>query len=189
MMSLGKGAFFARSTRQKLNTRSSTEAELVAVDDVMSQVLWTRYFLQAQGYNVTDSIIHQDNQSAILLENNGRASSSQRTRHINIRYFFVADRIASNEVKVKYCPTGEMLGDFFTKPLQGTLFRKFEKAILNLKDDPPGPNLAAHRSVLGIANTIMAEPGHTVTGVTEDPEWITVTKKSRSRGRSKPLIL
>jgi hypothetical protein len=96
-MSLGKGVVFGTSTRQKLNTKSSTEAELVGVNDVMPQALWTRYFLEAQGYKVTDNVIFQDNQSAILLEKNGRASSSKRTRHINIRYFFVADRIAQGE--------------------------------------------------------------------------------------------
>lgn len=44
-MSLGKGAVYATSTWQKLNTRSSTEAELVGANDVLPQVLWTRYFL------------------------------------------------------------------------------------------------------------------------------------------------
>jgi hypothetical protein len=87
-MSLGKGAAYSRSTRQRLNTKSSTEAELVGVDDVMPQVLWTRYFLEAQGYTVVrDSIIYQDNQSSILLEKNGKCSSSKRTWHINIRFF------------------------------------------------------------------------------------------------------
>ena len=76
-MSLGKGIIYGTSTRQKLNTRSSTEAELVAVDDCMSQILWTRYFLDAQGYNINECIIYQDNKSAILLEQNGRASSSK----------------------------------------------------------------------------------------------------------------
>ena len=83
-MALGKGVIYGTSTGQKLNTRSSTEAELVAVDDCMSHVLWTRYFLEAQGYDIKDCIIHQDNKSAILLEQNGRASSSKHTRHINI---------------------------------------------------------------------------------------------------------
>jgi hypothetical protein len=61
----------------------------------------------------------------MLLERNGRRSSSKRTCHINIRYYFVTDRIEANEVTVEYCPTGEMMGDFFTKPLQGSAFRKF----------------------------------------------------------------
>jgi hypothetical protein len=75
VMSIGKGAQYAASKRQKLNTRSSTEAELVAVDDVMAQVMcWTRYFLKGQGYDVEENIIYQDNQSTMLLEKNGRKS-------------------------------------------------------------------------------------------------------------------
>ncbi len=118
-MTLGKGMPYSTSVRQKLNTKSSTEAELVGVNDVLPQVLWTRYFLEAQGYNILESVIYQDNQSAILLEKNGRSSSSKRTRHINVCYFFVTDRVAANEVKIKYCPTEDMIADFFTKPLQG----------------------------------------------------------------------
>ena len=68
------------------------------------------------------------------LEKNGRASSGKRTsRHINIRYFFIADRIASGELSVSYCPTDEMVGDFFTKPVQGSKFRKFRDLILNIQ--------------------------------------------------------
>ncbi len=88
MLSLGKGATYGTSTKQKLNTKSSTEAELVGVNDVMPQVLWTRYFLQAQGYEVTDPIIHQDNQSAMLLENTRPRSSSNPTQHTNKQYLF-----------------------------------------------------------------------------------------------------
>jgi hypothetical protein len=71
----------------------------------------------------------------MLLEKNGRGSSSKRTRHINIRYFFVADRVANGEVKIEYCPTGDMLADYFTKPLQGSSFRKFRNEIMNISDD------------------------------------------------------
>ena len=114
--------------------KSSTEAKLVGADDAMPYVLWTSYFLKEQGYGVTCPIMYQDNKSAILLENNGTKSSSRRTRHINIRYFFIYDRVKSNEVSVEYCPTDEMLADFFTKPLQGQKFIKFWRIILNLYD-------------------------------------------------------
>jgi hypothetical protein len=67
-MSLGKGSVYSTSTCQKLNTKSSTEAELVGVDDVMPLVLWTCYFLEAQGYEVRENKVFQDNKSAILLE-------------------------------------------------------------------------------------------------------------------------
>ena len=121
-LSFGKGSVYSTSTGQRINSTSSTEAETIGMHEVLPQILWTRYFLEAQGYGVKESIIYQDNQSAILLGKNGRASCSKRTRHINIRYFFVADRVASKEVAIEYCPTGEMVADYFTKPLQGTLF-------------------------------------------------------------------
>jgi hypothetical protein len=175
VMSLGKGAVYSASTRQKLNTRSSTEAELVGIDDVMAQVLWTRYFLEAQGYPIDDNVVYQDNQSTMLLAKNGRASSSKRTRHINIRYYFVADRIKNGELRVEYCPTGDMVADFYTKPLQGSLFRRLRDMILNIKpDDGPAsmePIQLDHRSVLGMEPTEPSADGRTwaqvATGVTK----------------------
>ncbi len=132
-LSLGKGAVYSTSVRQKLVTKSSTEAELVvAVDDVMPMILWTRQFLEGQGYEIKDNIVYQDNQSAMLLEKNGQRSSTKRTRHLNIRYFFVTDRIRAKQLTVEYCPTGDMWADVFTKPLQGAAFVKFRKLILNL---------------------------------------------------------
>jgi hypothetical protein len=131
-MSLGKGSIYSASKTQRLNTKSSTEAELVGVDDVSAQILWTRYFLEGQGYDVKDNTLYQDNQSAMLLEKNGRASSSKRTRHINVRYFFITDRIKSRELNVAYCPTGDMVADYFTKPLQGSAFRKLRDIIMNV---------------------------------------------------------
>ncbi len=130
-LSMGKGSTCSASKSQRLNVKSSTEAEVVGVDDVMAQVSWTRYFLEAQGCKVEKNTAHQDNQSAMLLEKNGRGSSSKRTRHINVRHFFVSDRIKSGEMNVEHCPTGDMVADFFTKPLQGAKFTKFRNLIMN----------------------------------------------------------
>jgi hypothetical protein len=130
-MSLGKAAIMSTSSRQTLNTKSSTETELVGVNDVMGKVLWTRYFIEAQGYPLGPTTIYQDNESAILLEKNGQLSSSKRTRHINVRYYFITDRVQSKEVKIQYCNTKEMLADFFTKPLQGQQFYKLRSSVLN----------------------------------------------------------
>ena len=130
VMTMGKGAIQSISRKQKLNTRSSTESELVGVDDVCTMVLWTKLFLEAQGYQVDKNIIYQDNKSAILLETNGKKSAGKRSRALNVRYFFVTDQVEKGNLQVEYCPTNEMLGDFFTKPLQGTKFLKFRGQIL-----------------------------------------------------------
>ena len=75
--------------------------------------------------------MYQDNQSAILLENNGKRSSSKRTKHINIRYFFITDRIKNGKINMEYFPTDDMVADFFTKPLQGKKLLQFKKTIMN----------------------------------------------------------
>jgi hypothetical protein len=129
-MSMGLGVIYGTAKSQKLNTKSSTEAELVGTDDVMPQVLWTLYFLEAQGYKIDDNILYQDNKSSILLETNGRGSSGKRTRHINVRYFFIADRVKSGEIRIEHCPTGIMIADYFTKALQGAIFWKLRDMIM-----------------------------------------------------------
>ena len=77
MMTLGRGSIYSKSSRQKINTKSSTEAELIAASNMSGQILWTLYFLKALGYEIQNNIIYQDNKSAILLEKNGKLSSSQ----------------------------------------------------------------------------------------------------------------
>ncbi len=131
-MTLGFRFPISSSGKQKLNTRSLTESKLVGVDDMMSLIIWSRNFLKAQGYVVVDNILHQDNRSAILLEQNGKMSSGKRTKHIAICYFFVMDRIRSGEISPKWCPKGEMIVDFLTKPLKGAMFWKFRDLLMGV---------------------------------------------------------
>jgi hypothetical protein len=149
-MSLGKGSVYSTSRKQRINTKSSTEAELMGVlDDSMLLVIWMWNFLTAQGYEIKDNVIFQDNQSTMLLEENGRASSGCRTRHIHIRYFFVTNRVKNGEVRIKHCPTGDMVANFFTKPLQGSLFQKLHAIILNIPGRSPSADAAASQECVG----------------------------------------
>ena len=84
------------------------------------------------------------------LENNGKLSSGKRTRHINICYFFITDRIKSGEAAVKYCPTEMMIGDFYTKPLQGSLFKVFRDLILNIND----PNVSNYAKAVASGRSL-----------------------------------
>ena len=87
MLSMGQGAAISGSKKQKLNTKSLTESDLVGVYNYMPMIIWVKYFLESQDYIVSDNLQHQDNQSSIKFEQNGKASSGKRTRHIAIRYF------------------------------------------------------------------------------------------------------
>jgi len=101
----------------------------------MPQLLWMNYFLEAQRWFSQDTLMGQDNRSCMSLEKNGKTSSSKRTKHINVRHYFVTDQIQNKELKVFHCPTDEMVADFFTKPLQGRKFKKFRNMIVNIPDD------------------------------------------------------
>jgi hypothetical protein len=75
------------------------------------------------------------------LEKNGKALSSKRTEHVNIWYFFITNRVDKGNVSLVWCPTGDMIGDFMTKPLQGALFWKFRDQIMGVvpaHDPEPG---------------------------------------------------
>jgi hypothetical protein len=184
-MSMGTGAAYSTSKKQKLNTKSSTEAELVGIDDVLPQALWTKYFMEAQGYGVS-TILNQDNQSTIKLSENGKASSGKGTRHINIRYFFITDRIASKEVAIQYCPTKEMVADYFTKPLQGELFYKFRDQIMGLV--PMNTIIGDHRSVLDNISNKMSNPVVSAKRQKVSPKRQSSMRPSNAQGKHKATV-
>ena len=125
---LGDSVIYIKSRKQKVVTRSSTEAELVGISDALSPVLWTREYLISSGLSLGPAVIFQDNQSTIYLAKKGRATS-ERSRHIKIRHFFVSHYIESKEIDVRYLPTGDMVADILTKPLHGALFEKFCRSL------------------------------------------------------------
>ena len=133
-ITLGAGAVHARSVKQKINTKSSTEAELVGLSDEASRGLWCNLFLEQQGYEVPALTEMQDNQSTIRLGMKGCATA-QRTRHINIRYFWITDYVDRGEMCLEYMPTGDMIADGLTKPLQGQEFLRMRRLLLNSMPD------------------------------------------------------
>ena len=134
-MSFGQGMVMSYSWKHKINTKSSTEAEIVGVDDSLGYILWARYFMIEQGYEMDASLLYQDNMSAILLETNGRASSSKRTKHIKVKYFFVKDKVDQGEITIEHCPTEQMWTDINTKPKQGLVFRAFRGHVMGIPAD------------------------------------------------------
>ena len=87
-------------------------------------------FMEEQGFKLRSNKVFQYNQSTIRMGTNGRTSCTVNSRHINVRYFFVVDRVKKKEVEIKYCPTEMMIADYFTKPLQGKLFHTLRRLIM-----------------------------------------------------------
>jgi hypothetical protein len=115
------GAVHCKSAKQQIVTKSSTEVELVALSDSASQGLHTRAFILAQGYECGAMTVYQDNMSTMALIERGR-SAAERTRHIDIRYFWLKERVTNGEAIVKHMGTKEMYANLLTKPLQGAHF-------------------------------------------------------------------
>ena len=114
------------------------------------------------------------------MERNGRSSAGQKSRNINIRYFFIKDRTAKGEINLVHCPTGIMVADFFTKPLQGHLFAKFRDIIMGITHFSI-PTTIEPRSVLDI--DIPKEKTLTKTS-NDEGDFITVTGTKRARRQS-----
>jgi AAA ATPase containing von Willebrand factor type A (vWA) domain len=129
-ISWGIGILLSMCQKQKLNSKSSTEAEVIGVSDFLPNIIWARMFLEQQGYDIDKNVLYQDNQSAMKIEMNGAKSCGRQSRHIDMRYFFIKDRLESENIKVIYCPTEHMVADFFTKPLQGRLFHYLKRIIM-----------------------------------------------------------
>ena len=87
--------------------------------------------MEEQGYKIDENILYQDHKNAILLEKNGKMSAGKQSHALNVWYFLISDTVDQGNLNVQYCPTNETIGDFMTKPQQGSKFQKFQKAILD----------------------------------------------------------
>lgn len=130
-ISLGFGAIHARSVKQKINTKSSTESELVALSDEASRGLWCKHFLEEQEIRVPQVTQFQDNMSAMMLATKGMATA-HRSRHIKVRYFWVSDYIRRQEMKLVHLESWSMIADGLTKPLIGADFIRMRRLLLNM---------------------------------------------------------
>ena len=120
------------SKRQSCVTRSSTEAEYVALSHATQEIIWLRRLFKDIGEKQEQpSIMNEDNQGAIELSRNPRFH--KRTKHIDVAYHFVREKVNDKSIKVSYCPTDQMLADIMTKSLPRQTFQKF-RDMLNVSE-------------------------------------------------------
>jgi hypothetical protein len=125
---IGDSSVVCKSSKQKLVTKS-TEAELVSAVDSVQQLFPIRGLLNDLGVKCNKYLLMQDNMSTISLIKSCKPKSL-RSRHINVRYHYLQERISLGEFDIAYVPTNEMLADIFTKPLQGNLFRTLRDRLI-----------------------------------------------------------
>ena len=128
------GAVHCRSSKQQIVCKSSTEAELVAISDCANQALYLRKFLEDQGHACPPVVVYQDNLSCMALVDRGR-SGAELTRHIDIRYYWLKERVSKGEAVVKHLRTEHMYANMLTKPLQGAQFISERDALTGWERD------------------------------------------------------
>ena len=117
------------SSKQKLVTKSSTEAEIVGLSDGLTNAIWMREMVIGQGYKLGPTKIYEDNEGVIKIIKSGR-SPKHRTRHLNVRHFFARDRENMGDIVLIYKPTKEMIADIMTKPVTGQLFNNLSNKLI-----------------------------------------------------------
>ena len=124
------GPTFAKSAKQKIVTKSSTEAELVGLSDTASQAIHLRNLIIAQGYDLGPAVIYQDNLSCMALIKRG-GPGSERSRHIHIRHFWLSEKVTEGEVELQHLGTEDMFANILTKPVQGAQFERERLGLTN----------------------------------------------------------
>ena len=125
LVTLGSGPVYVRSVKQRIVTKSCIESEIVALSDEAGSLLRVKSFIESQGYCVELSLVENSRRTIKLLASEQR--EWMRTKYINVRYYWLRDRIKNDDFNLKYGPTG--MTDILTKPLQGSLFRQFVQRI------------------------------------------------------------
>ena len=121
IIQLGDACVFHKSCKQKMNCKSSTEAELVNLSDSVPMTIWCNNFIRELGYEMPPVFMLQDNVSTITMVNKG-THIGESTRHIDIRFFYIHDYIEKGLIITGHCPTDCMSADGHSKPTQGAQF-------------------------------------------------------------------
>ena len=125
-----------KSKKQKVVSRSSTEAELIAMFEGLDYILYIRRLAEWMGYNYDNEpiTIYQDNTSAMTLAYMGKTSSGSTSKFMDLKYFWIKDYLDTKWFKLEYLPTDAMIADFFASPRTGSVFRSMRNTIMGYEN-------------------------------------------------------
>jgi hypothetical protein len=132
MFSLGSAAITWSSKKQPTVALSSTEVEYRGAAVAACEVAWLQMLLGDLGIQVqVPVVIHCDNLSSIQLARNPVFHA--RTKHIEVHYYFVRERVLAGDIDLTYVRTDEQVADIFTKALGAEKLRRF-RAMLGVQE-------------------------------------------------------
>jgi hypothetical protein len=108
--------------RQPVVALSTAEAEFIAASKAAQEAIYLQRMLRDLGEEIQDGcVLHEDNEGCIELGDH--PSASDRTKHIDIRVFFLRQAVADGHVRLVSCRTSDMTADMMTKALSGPALR------------------------------------------------------------------
>lgn len=120
---LSGGPIVWASRRQECVAQSTTEAELISVNEATREAVWLKRMLEELEPCSTSQIeIKCDNQSAIRLTNNSELH--RRSKHIELKHFYVRQEQLKKNVKIVYIDSLNQLADGLTKGLPRPRFEE-----------------------------------------------------------------
>ena len=138
---LNGGAVSWSSKVQATVAKSSSESEYMGLSDAVAEAMHLKQYMKDFGHGGRTICIHEDNQGCIAMAEN--ASTTARSKHIDIKYHFSRERIEAGDVELIYCKTEDMLADAFTKALPGPSYKKFRDVVMGVT--PYTPNVETRR--------------------------------------------
>ena len=132
-----------RSRKQKIVTRSSSETELVSLNELVAELVWVVEWLHETGLRDKDACgpvrVAQDNMSTMLLAARG-VGGHGNTRHMDSKLNYVKQLVDARTIVLVYTPTDELSADLLTKPLSGSVFETHAKSFVYFcgRGDGPG---------------------------------------------------
>jgi hypothetical protein len=171
MFTIGTGPIYVSSTKQSCVSKSSTEAEIIAITDYVGEALSTKRILEDITGKPVKLIIHQDNQAVLHILKHGTLQGKSKTasKHVKVRVAWMKERIDAGDFEVGYCSTDLMKSDGLTKPKTVEDHFKFQ-ADLGMTAKERAVRFGTVR-VMGETTTKKISP--------EDPE---LEVKTRSKG-------
>ena len=128
LVSLGSGLVSWSSTKQPVIATSSSEAEYIALTPCAQETVWMRQLLKDLGFAQNQpTIIYEDNTACIHLAQNPQIN--KRTKHIQVRFHWIREKIRDGAITLKYCPTKSQLADISTKIILGPHFHHLIKCM------------------------------------------------------------
>lgn len=120
---LGNSLIEWRSTKKKTIATSTTEAELMAATEAAKEAIYLKDLLAEMGFKQPSVLLREDNTGVLSNMRDGQFHA--RTKHIDIKHFYVKECVANKKISLVFVPSKENTADLFIKSLPFPLFNKF----------------------------------------------------------------